>query len=113
MSEERPPHAEFVAAWRDGRLRIRVDAQRAPDFVSARMLLPFLLLPLLGAAVALALLGFVVIGIALGAAAFLLRYLVRRSSAGFVLSRSLAQPGFYRDALEARVLQLERAGEKS
>lgn len=105
-------HGEFVAAWRDGRLRIRVDAQRAPSFVSARMLLPFLLLPLLGAAVALALLGFVLIGVALGAAALLLRFLVRRSSAGFVLSRSLEHPSFYRDALAAGVLQLEPPGDR-
>jgi predicted membrane-bound spermidine synthase len=106
-------HTEFVAAFSEGRVSVRVDPQRAPGFVSARLLLPFVLLPLLGAAVALALLGFVLIGMALGAAALLLRHFVRRSSAGFVLSRSLAQPGFYRDALHAGVLQLEPAEKKS
>lgn len=100
-------HAEFAAAYRDGRVSVRVDPQRAPGFVSARMLLPFVLLPVLGAAVALALLGYVVSGVALGAAALLLRHFVRRSSAGFVLARSLSSPDFYRAALEAGVLGVD------
>jgi hypothetical protein len=108
MNHETMPHAEFVAAWREGRLLVRVDPERAPSFVSARLLLPFVLLPLLGAAVALALVGFVLIGIALGAAAFVVRFLVRRSSSGFVLKRSLDHPRFYRDAVEAGVLDAER-----
>ena len=103
-------HAEFIAAWRDGRLHVHVDAQRAPGFVSARLLLPFLLLPLFGAAVALALLGFVLIGVALGAAALVLRYLVRRSSRGSVLSRSMQKPEFYRDAIADGVLRIEFNG---
>lgn len=104
------PHAEFVAAWRDGRVAVRIDPERAPRFVSARLLLPLVLLPALGAAVAFALTGFVLIGLALGAAALLLRYLVRRSSAGFVLTRALQHERFYRDAVAERVLRIELKG---
>jgi hypothetical protein len=107
MNGERLPHAEFVAAFREGRIAVRVDPERAPRFVSARLLLPLVLLPVLGLAVALALVGFVIIGLALGVAAVLVRYLVRRSSAGFVLARSMQRERFYRDALDAAVLRVE------
>jgi hypothetical protein len=107
MNGEGLPHAEFVAAFREGRIAVRVDPERAPRSVSARLLLPLVLLPMLGLAVALALVGFVIVGLAIGAATVLVRYMVRRSSAGFVLTRSLRHDGFYRDALDAGVLRVE------
>ena len=48
-------HAEFVDAWRGA--RVRVDAKGAAQMLSARLMLPFVLLPVLGAAVALAIIG--------------------------------------------------------
>jgi predicted membrane-bound spermidine synthase len=100
-------HGEFVAAYRAGRVRVYVDRGRAASFVSTRLLLPFVLLPLLGAGVALALIGFIVTGLALIAAAFVVRHLVRASSQAFVLSRSIERAGFYRDALAAEALRVE------
>jgi hypothetical protein len=100
-------HGEFVEAYRAGRVRVYVDRGRAAEFVSSRLLLPFALLPLLGAGVALALVGFIVTGLAIIAAAFVVRHLVRASSQGFVLFRSIDRAGFYRDAVAAEVLRVE------
>lgn len=104
------PHAEFVAAYRSGALRANVDRRGAADFVSARLLLPFALLPLLGVAVALALAGLLLAGVLAFVAALALRQLVRASSPGFVLTRALTCERFYREALAAGVLRLENAG---
>ena len=66
-----------------------------------------MLLPVLGIAVALALAGHWIAGAAIFLAALAFRAAVRASGPGFVLSRALDDPGFYRDALAAGVLILE------
>jgi hypothetical protein len=55
-------HAEFVAAYRESRLRLQVDRDAAARVVSARLMLPLVLLPVLGAGVALALVGHPLVG---------------------------------------------------
>jgi hypothetical protein len=47
-------HAEFVAAYREGRVRVGIQRKTAARFVSARVLLPLVLLPVLGLGDALA-----------------------------------------------------------
>ena len=98
-------HAEFVAAYRAGRLRVQIDGDAAARFVSQRMLLPLFLLPVLGLAVGLAITGYVWTGIGLFGAAIGFRYLVRRSGRGFVLSRALEDPKFYEQARAAGLIQ--------
>ena len=98
-------HAEFVAAYREGRLQVQVDRAGAARQVSARLLLPFVLLPLLGLAVALALVGRLVAGALVFAAALGLRYAVRRSAPGFVLQRALADERFYAEAIASGLLK--------
>ncbi len=97
-------HAEFVSAYREGRLHVRVDRESAARHVSARLLLPFVLLPVLGLAVALALVGHFIVGALLFAGTFALRYAVRRSAPGFVLQRALADERFYAEAVAARLI---------
>jgi hypothetical protein len=99
-------HAEFVAAWREGRLRVEVDRAAAARMVSARLMLPLVLLPVMGAGVALALLGRYFIGAVVFIAALLLRFAVRRSAAGFVVQRALEDERFYADALASGLLKL-------
>ena len=99
-------HEEFVRAYAEGRLQVRVDRKAAARLVSARLLLPFVLLPLLGLGVALALSGFVVAGVGLFAGALTLRFLVHASSQGFVLNRSLQDAAFYEEMVRAGVLIL-------
>ncbi len=106
------PHGEFVEDYRAGRIRVHVDKARAASFVSRRLMLPFILLPVMGTAVALALTGNLTIGVALFLLALIIRYSVRASAHGFVLLRSLENAGVYRDAMRAGVIGVEEAKEE-
>jgi hypothetical protein len=100
-------HQEFVAAHREGRLAVHIDPKKAAQLVSSRMMLPLILLPLFGIAVALALTGYLIAGILLFVAAIGFRYLVRRTSRNFVLLRSLDDSRFYENAVAAGVLVIQ------
>lgn len=99
-------HAAFVAAYRGGQLRVTVDAKGAAQVVSARLMLPFVLLPVMGTGVALALLGRYFTGAAVFLAALVLRFAVRRSAGGFVLQRALADERFYAEAMASGLIKL-------
>ena len=102
-------HEEFVAAYQAGRLRVKIDREAAARFVAGRAMLPLVLLPLLGLGVALALVGYIVTGALVFLGALLVRFLVRRSSDGFLLWRALQDPGFYAQVLAAQVLKIEES----
>ena len=104
---EAPPHDAFVAGYRAGSLRVEVDRERAARLVSARLLLPFVVLPVLGVAVALALLGHWLIGALVFALALAARHLVRASSRGYVVFRALEDACFYREMVAAQVIRIE------
>jgi hypothetical protein len=101
-------HREFAAAYREGRVRVRVDRQGAARLMSSRLLLPFLLLPVMGIAVALALAGRYLVGAGIFLAALGLRFAVRRSAAGFVVRRALDDERFYVEALGSGLLSIEK-----
>jgi hypothetical protein len=103
-------HEEFVAAYRQGRLHVRIDREAASRFVAGRAMLPLVLLPIIGLGVALAMVGYVWSGVAVFLMALLIRFLVKRSSEGFLLWRALRDAEFYRQVLEARVLRIDQAG---
>lgn len=98
-------HAEFVEAYRQGRLKVQVDKPAAARMVSARLMLPLVLLPVMGLGVALALVGYLAFGALVFVAALGLRYAVRRSAPGFVLQRALADERFYAEALASGLLK--------
>ena len=98
-------HAEFVAAYRAGRLRVQVDRAGAARLVSARLMLPFVLLPVFGAGVALALVGSLLFGALVFLGGLALRFAVRRSAPGFVLQRALADERFYGEAVAAGLIK--------
>ena len=102
-------HEEFVAAYRQGRLRVRIDREAAARFVSGRAMLPLVLLPILGLGVALALVGYLVPGISVFVLALILRFMVKRSSDGFLLWRALRDEQFYRQVLAAQVLKINES----
>ena len=102
-------HREFVAAYHAGRIRVRVDRDAAARFVAGRAMLPLVLLPVLGLGVALALVGYLVAGAIVFVAALVLRFLVKRSSDGFLLWRALRDPQFYAEVVAARVLSVEES----
>ena len=100
-------HEEFVAAYRQGRLRVQIDREAAARFVAGRAMLPLVLLPILGLGVALAMVGYVWSGVAVFLVALLIRFLVKRSSEGFLLWCALRDAEFYRQVLAARVLKID------
>jgi hypothetical protein len=100
-------HEEFVAAYEAGRIRVQVNREAAARFVAGRAMLPLVLLPIMGLGVALAIIGYLWTGGAIFVGALLLRFLVKRSSEGFLVSRALRDAEFYRQVVEARVLTLE------
>ena len=106
-------HDEFVAAYRAGRLRVRIDRAAAARFVSGRAMLPLVMLPILGLGVALALVGYLMTGIAVFLAALVLRFAVKRSSDGFLVWRALRDSEFYDQVRAAQVLRIEECSEPS
>jgi len=86
-------------------LKVQVDKSAAARMVSARLMLPLVLLPVMGLGVALALVGYFVIGALVFLAALGLRYAVRRSAPGFVLQRALADERFYAEAIASGLLK--------
>jgi len=106
-------HAEFVAAYEAGRIRVSVNRDAASRFVAGHSMLPLVLLPVLGLGVALALLGYVIAGTLVFLGALVLRFLVRRSSGGYLVWRALQDPDFYRQLREAQVLAIEECSTPS
>ena len=99
-------HAEFVEAYREGEIRVDVEPRAAARFVSGRLLLPLVMLPVLGAGTALALSGWVWSGLAIIAGATLAPIVIKRSAAHFVLTQALDDQRFYEDAVAAELLRI-------
>ena len=97
-------HEEFLAGYREGTIRVDIVRGEAARLLSERLLLPFVLLPVLGLGVALALIGYVLAGAAVFLAGLAFRFLVRASSRGFVLNRALRDPDFYGEMKKEKVL---------
>ena len=102
-------HEEFVAAYQSGAIRVRIDRARAAQHVSRRLMLPLVLLPFFGIAVALALTGRFVLGVAVFLFAVVFRWVVRSGSQGFVLWRAMQDAAFYQEALDAGLIAVEKA----
>ena len=101
-------HEAFVAAYRAGSLRIAIDSQAAARYLSARLMLPFVMLPVLGAGTALALTGWLWTGFAVIGIGTLAPLLIKRSAAHFLITYALQDEKFYGDAVSANVLQIEK-----
>jgi hypothetical protein len=99
-------HAEFVEAYRSGSIRVNVDRSAAARFVSARLLLPLVMLPLLGLGVALALVGWLWTGLTVVAVATLAPRLIKRSAPHFVIAHALQDSRFYDDVAAAGLLEV-------
>jgi hypothetical protein len=88
---------------------MNVDRAAAARYVSTRLLLPFVMLPVLGLGVALAMTGWVWTGLAIIGAATVARIIIRRSAAHFVLTQALQDPKFYEDVAASGVLEVKDA----
>ena len=101
-------HSQFLEAYRSGTVRVNVDRTAAARFLSARLLLPLVMLPVLGAGIALALSGWLWTGFALIGAGTLAPIVIKRSAHHFVVTQALQDPTFYEDAMNAGVLIIEQ-----
>ena len=100
-------HAEFVRAYSARTIRVDVDRKAAARFVSARLLLPLVMLPVLGIGTALALIGWVWVGLGIVGVATLAPMLIKRSAPHFVVTQALEDEKFYGEAVSASVLHIE------
>jgi hypothetical protein len=104
-------HAEFVQAYHAGSIRVRIDRAAAARYVSARLLLPLVMLPVLGIGVALALTGWIWTGLAVITGGTLAPILVKRTAPHFVITQALQDRAFYDDVAASGLLQIvESAG---
>ena len=99
-------HAEFVNAYAGGRVKVAVDPAAASKYLSARLMLPLFTIPVLGAGVALALVGWIWTGLALIAIGFFAPRLIKRSAPHFVLTQALQNESIYGEVTQAGILQI-------
>jgi hypothetical protein len=99
-------HAEFVGAWREGRIAVAIDAGAAAAFLSARLLLPFVAIAVIGAGIALALSGSIWTGLAVGALGIAVPRLIKRGARRFLLSQIATDAGLYGAGVAAGVIRI-------
>ncbi len=102
-------HAQFVEAWREGRVMVAVDPQAAPSFLAARLLLPFVAIAVIGAGIGLVLWGHIWTGLAVGALGIVVPRLIKRGAVRFILANLATDEALYADALRSGVLQIQPA----
>jgi len=102
----RHTHGEFVAAYRSGMLDINIDPKAAARFLSARLLLPLFIMPVLGIGVALALTGWIWTGLLVIALGIIVPRLIKRGAPHFLLQQALNNEDVYRDMLRAEVMRI-------
>jgi hypothetical protein len=99
-------HKEFVAAYARGEIKVDVDPKDAARFLSARLLLPLFMMPVLGAGVALALVGWIFTGLAILALGIIAPRLIKRSAPHFVCQQALHDPAIYNEVTKSGLLRV-------
>lgn len=102
-------HTEFRDAFEHGKIRVEVDPTAAATYLSTRLLLPFVMLPVLGVGVALALSGWIWTGLAVIAVGIVMPRLVKRSATHFVLTHALEDEQIYREVTQSNILHISAA----
>ena len=102
-------HGEFVAAYRRGEVKVDIEPKAAASFLSARLLLPFIALPVLGAGVALALIGWIYTGLAIIAVGFIGPRLIKHSAPRFILAQALQDAVLYEEFARSGLLKVTPA----
>lgn len=101
-------HAEFVSAYTKGEIIVNFDPKAAAKFLSARLLLPLFMMPVLGVGVALALVGWVWSGLAVIALGIIVPRLIKRGAPHFLLQQSLGDADLYQELMRNRVMETVR-----
>lgn len=99
-------HQEFVDAYRNGTLNMAMSQPIAAQYLSRRLLLPLLSLPILGAGVALALIGWLYTGILVFLIAAVVPRLIKRNAVPILLYQALQDPQIYEDLRESGTMEI-------
>jgi len=99
-------HAEFVAAHGRGELKVEIEPKAAARYLSARLLLPFVAMPVLGIGVALALVGWIATGLSIIAAGIIVPHLIKRNAPHFLLQQALQDAGAYEELMNAGLMRV-------
>jgi hypothetical protein len=106
MTAARMTHSEFRDAFEHDRIKVEVDPTAAERYLSTRLLLPFVMLPVLGVGVALALSGWIWTGLTVIAAGIVVPRLIKRSAKHFVLTHALEDEQVYREVTQSNILRI-------
>lgn len=101
-------HREFVTAFHDGAITVTFDPKGAARLVSARLLLPLFMMPVLGIGVALALTGWIWTGLSVIALGIIVPRLIKRGAPRFLMQQMMEDEGLYRDVLHAGIMHIVR-----
>ena len=101
-------HRDFVAAFHDGAITVTFDAKGAARFLSARLLLPLFMMPVLGIGVALALTGWIWTGLAVIALGIIAPRLIKRGAPRFLMHQMMDDGDLYRDVVHAGIMRVTR-----
>lgn len=101
-------HREFVTAFHDGAITVTFDPKGAARLVSARLLLPLFMMPVLGIGVALALTGWIWTGLSVIALGIIVPRLIKRGAPRFLMQQMMEDEGLYRDVLHAGIMHIIR-----
>jgi hypothetical protein len=100
------PHSEYRSAYARGDIRVDIEVQLAYRYLSARMLLPLVMLAILGIGVSVAVGVHWFPGVLLIIAGFALPRVTRMSAAGYLMTRSLNDPVLYDDLHRLGILRV-------
>lgn len=99
-------HSEFINAYSTGKLKVEIDPKVAARYVSARLLLPLVMMPVVGTGIALALTGWIWTGITVMAIGIIVPRLIKRSAPHFILTQALHDEKIYREVTQADILRV-------
>lgn len=102
------PHPEFVSAFHAGTIIVNFEPKAAGRFLSAQLLLPLFMMPVLGIGVALALVGWVWVGLLVIALGIVVPRLIKRGAPHFLIQQALEDANVYQNLLRGGVIQVLR-----
>jgi hypothetical protein len=101
-------HRDFVNAFHDGTITVNFEPKGTARFISARLLLPLFMMPVLGIGVGLALTGWIWTGLAVIALGIIVPRLIKRGAPRFLMQQMMDDEGLYREVLHAGIMQVVR-----
>ena len=104
-------HDEFTAGAARGAYQIDFEPKAAAKYLSIRLMLPLVALPVLGIGVALALIGWIYTGLAILAVGFVLPRLIKRAAPRILYELALQDPALYDDLTRSGLMQVRPRGE--